>query len=84
MSGVTVPTKRDNAGATKQSGSARSSRPALKQPTFNWKAQNKYDTLLNFEMEEKKCSLLRVMISMSLNNYELVRMGRTPFCTNFN
>ena len=30
---------------------SRSSGPALKQPTFNWKAQDKYDELKNFKMD---------------------------------
>ena len=53
--------------------SARSIGPALKQPTFNSKAQGRYGELLNFEMEVKNifkiksydiCNSVRVLIIM--------------------
>ena len=43
--------ERTNGAANAACMSARTSGPALKQPTFNWNAQEKCNKLLNFEME---------------------------------
>ena len=55
MSKVAGPTERNNAAMAAWSMSARSSGLALKQPTVNWKAQDKYgELLLSFENESKE------------------------------
>ena len=43
MSEAASPTERRNAAVTVLNKSARNSRPALKQPTYNWNAQAKYN-----------------------------------------
>ena len=50
------PTKRDDRTPLTESISTLTSGPALKQMTFNWKAQDNYDKLLSFEMEVKMYS----------------------------
>ena len=52
ISGAASP-KRNNGAAVAGSKSARTSGPSLKQPTFNFRAQYKYNELLNFKMEVK-------------------------------
>ena len=39
--------------------SARTSQPSVKQLSFNWKAKDKYNKLLNYEMEEKMIFLTK-------------------------
>ena len=53
MSEVKGPAKRNNTAVATPSVSTTDSGPVLKQPAFNWKAQGKYNELLNFEMEVK-------------------------------
>ena len=45
------PTTGTNVANTEEAHRPRHGRPALRQPTFNWKAPDKYAELLNFEME---------------------------------
>ena len=45
--------KRNYEAAAAASMSARTNGPSLKHPIFNWKAQDKYNELLSFEMEIK-------------------------------
>ena len=53
MSVAVDPTERNNAAAATKGKSARhGSIRALKQPTFKRKAQDRYNVLLNFEMEK--------------------------------
>ena len=53
---VAVQTMTEATGPTRKSNGAATDRwTILKQPTFDWKAQNKYPELLNLEIEEKKC-----------------------------
>ena len=42
-----------NNGATAASISSRTNGPSWKQPAFNWKAKDKNNELLNFEIEVK-------------------------------
>ena len=39
--------------------SPRASRPALKQPTFNWKVTLKYHKLVNFKMEVNNIFMIK-------------------------
>ena len=55
------PTQRNNATVTTPSMSTRSSRPVVKQVTFDWKCQDQYNELLNFEMDVK------ILMTMSYN-----------------
>ena len=54
MSEAEGPTKRNNTTVTVPSANNGCSRPDLKQPTFKQKVQDKYNELLNFEMEVKE------------------------------
>ena len=53
MSKVVGPAEGTNGKAIAASMIIRASEPSLKQPTFNRKAQDKYNKLLNFEIEVK-------------------------------
>ena len=59
MSEAAGPTNGNNALATTAGLRTRSSRPALEQLTYNWKAHDKYNELLNFESKNifmtKRC-----------------------------
>ena len=71
---VSGPNKSNNAAMAVTSMSDKNSRPVLKLPTFNWKAQDEYGELLNFEMEVKN-------IFMS-KNYDICENERA--LVNFN
>ena len=74
------PAKRNNITAATPSMTVRSSRLALNQPTFNWKAQGKYGELLNFEIEVKSydiCNSERVTIIMNWLGCEGLHLMQT-------
>ena len=57
------------------STSMRGSGPALKQPTFNWKAQDKYNKVLDFEM--------RVNVLFRTKSFNICNSGRVPVIINW-
>ena len=60
MSEAACPAKRNNVAAIVTSMSARTSKPLLKQPVFNWKSQYKYNKLLNFEIEVENIFMAKI------------------------
>ena len=60
MSEATGHTERNNAAVTALGMSTRCSVPSLKQMTFNWKAQGKYNELLHFEMKVKSIFMTKI------------------------
>ena len=59
--------------ARQENPGTKMSEPILKQPTFNWKAEDKYDKLLHFKLE----------VSNMLQNYNLGQTERISVIKNW-
>ena len=82
MTEAAGPTKRSNETPMSASHKHQNMWIILERPAFDWKAQNKYNELLNSETEVKNIFMTKsydIIDSESTNNYELVRTWSTPF-----
>ena len=70
---VTIQTMTTASIARQENPGTKKSGPILKQPTFNWKAEDKYEELQNFELEE----------SDMLQNYNLGQTKRVSVSKNW-
>ena len=62
------------AGSRSPHAVTRESRPALRQPIFDWKVQGKYNELNNFNIKERSIFMMNsysMVKAKSANNYDM-------------